>query len=135
MTVWRSVAYISLILILPQPWTISYQPPSDSPSSKSTPALLEFVARQPNVHMNLRNARPGVYTLLNVRDQFCPGDVFDTDWTVSTLPKPTLQLGEHAGVVARNGSVVRKAVCENTPDSITVVFSGAWALHAQASIY
>ncbi|KAM0756071.1 hypothetical protein T439DRAFT_296083 [Meredithblackwellia eburnea MCA 4105] len=116
-------AKIPLRLTGEGPWTITYQPPTP-PSAKNAPAPLNFVANQPNVDMNLRGPRPGVYTLLSVRDQFCPGDVEDTDWTISTLPRPTLRYSDDAGKLVRNGSLVRRPVCENTLDTVDVIFSG-----------
>lgn len=85
---------------------------------------MSFYANQPNVEIKLSSAEPGTYNLLSVRDKYCPGDVTDVDWIVSTLPRPTLRLAESAGSLVKNGSIIRKAVCENKPDSVTVLFDG-----------
>ncbi|KAK4703838.1 hypothetical protein P7C70_g2376, partial [Phenoliferia sp. Uapishka_3] len=117
----QAEAKIPLALTGEGPWTITYQPPSLS-GRPIEPIV--FTAKQPNAHINLRNAKSGVYTLISVHDQYCPGEVFNTDWSVSTLPKPTLQLSGEAGYVVRNGSVVRKAVCRNAVDAVTLLFQG-----------
>ncbi|GAA5868680.1 hypothetical protein JCM8547_003780 [Rhodosporidiobolus lusitaniae] len=114
-------AQIPLRLTGEGPWTVTYQPPSRD----GTPlAPVTFRASQANVDINIERALPGSYTLLSVRDRFCPGDVFETDWSVGTLPRPSLKLGDKIGKVGRNGSVVRKGVCANAVDSIPVYFSG-----------
>jgi nucleoporin POM152 len=105
-----------------QPWTVTYQPPSRSSGTPLAP--ITFRAQQANVDINIASALPGAYKLLSVRDRFCPGDVFETDWSVETLPRPSLKLGDGIGKVARNGSVVRKGVCANVADSFPVYFEG-----------
>ncbi|KAL8278854.1 hypothetical protein RQP46_008725 [Phenoliferia psychrophenolica] len=127
------VAKIPLSLTGEGPWNITFQAPVTKDFPK--PEIIEFVTRTPNRLMSLQGAvRPGVYTLLTVRDQFCPGEVLDTDWTVVTLPRPTLKLAEDAGRVAKNGSVIRQAVCENTPDSVMVHFEGKPPFNAPYSL-
>ncbi|GAA5967177.1 hypothetical protein JCM11641_000463 [Rhodosporidiobolus odoratus] len=113
------------------PWAVTYQPPSrdDKPS-----APISFKAQQANVDINIRDALPGTYTLLSVRDQFCPGDVFETSWSVDALPRPTLRLGGNIGKVARNGSVIRPGVCANTADSVPVFFAGQAPFKATYSL-
>ncbi|GAA5892621.1 hypothetical protein JCM5296_006177 [Sporobolomyces johnsonii] len=114
-------AKIPLRLTGEGPWEITYLPPSRSGTS---PSPLQFRADHPNVDINIRGALPGTYKLVSVRDRFCPGDVFETEWEVRTLPRPTLSLAEDAGSLVRNGSVVRRGVCENAADSVGVVFDG-----------
>ncbi|GAA6037947.1 hypothetical protein JCM8097_009503 [Rhodosporidiobolus ruineniae] len=114
-------AKIPLRLTGESPWTVTYQPPSPD-GTPGRPVTIR--AQQANVDINIENAVPGQYKLLSVRDQHCPGDVFETDWSISTLPRPTLRLGDNLGKVARNGSVIRPGVCANTPDSVPVFFGG-----------
>ncbi|GAA5923031.1 hypothetical protein JCM1841_000288 [Sporobolomyces salmonicolor] len=114
-------AKIPLRLTGEGPWEITYLPPSRSGTPLSP---LQFRADHPNVDINVRGALPGTYKLVSVRDRFCPGDVFETEWDVKTLPRPTLSLAEDAGSLVRNGSIVRKGVCENAVDSVGVLFDG-----------
>ncbi|GAA5884528.1 hypothetical protein JCM6882_005288 [Rhodosporidiobolus microsporus] len=114
-------AKIPLRLTGEGPWTVTYQPPSRDGQNLSP---ITFRAQQANVDINIRDALPGTYKLLSVRDQFCPGDVFEPSWSVNTLPRPTLRLGGNIGNIARNGSVIRAGVCANVADSFPVYFAG-----------
>lgn len=114
----------STALILPshtQPWTITYEPPSANGRSSGP---VRVTAQQPNAEIEIKRAVPGSYRLLSVRDKYCPGDVSETEWSVRTLPRPSLSLDEKAGRVVRNGSLVRPGVCLNTADSVPIRFEG-----------
>ncbi|GAA6052405.1 hypothetical protein JCM3770_000226 [Rhodotorula araucariae] len=104
------------------PWTITYQAPPTRDGQ--LPAPSQFTTKDANGEISIRRPRQGTYRLLSVRDQFCPGDIAETEWTVKTLPRPTLRVDERAGKVARNGSVVRRGVCANAVDSVPVLFEG-----------
>lgn len=120
----REPAKIPLRLTGNAPWTVKYQAPP-LPSRPNEPVSpQEFEAQSSNAEVVLSNPRPGVYRLISVRDKFCPGDVSETDWTISVLPRPVLQVDESAGSVARNGSIIRAPVCEDASDSIPLVFQG-----------
>ncbi|BGP14548.1 hypothetical protein JCM10213_001897 [Rhodosporidiobolus nylandii] len=114
-------AKIPLRLTGEGPWTVTYQPPSRD-GAPLPPVTIK--ADQANIDINIRDALPGQYELLSVRDRFCPGDVYETNWKVDTLPRPTLRLGDDIGKVARNGSVIRAGVCANAADSFPVFFEG-----------
>ncbi|BGP38594.1 hypothetical protein JCM10450v2_002543 [Rhodotorula kratochvilovae] len=104
------------------PWTITYQAPPSR--NGELPAPSRFATKDANGEISIRRPREGTYRLLSVRDQFCPGDVAETEWSVKTLPRPTLRVDEKVGKVARNGSVVRRGVCANAVDSVPVLFEG-----------
>ncbi|BGP23493.1 nucleoporin Pom152 [Rhodotorula toruloides] len=114
-------AKIPLRLTGEGPWTITYQPSS---ICGRTVDPVSFVAHQANAEINIRSAVPGTYRLLSVRDKYCPGDVSEPEWTVQTLPRPKLRLGESVGKVVRNGSVVRRGVCANAGDAVPILFEG-----------
>ncbi|KPV76329.1 uncharacterized protein RHOBADRAFT_52352 [Rhodotorula graminis WP1] len=115
-------ARIPLRLTGEGPWTITYQSPAARDGKLPSPST--FSTKDANGEIAIRRPRAGTYRLVGVRDQFCPGDVAETEWTVKTLPRPTLRLDERAGKVARGGSVVRRGVCANAVDSVPVLFEG-----------
>ncbi|GAA5835997.1 hypothetical protein JCM9279_002160 [Rhodotorula babjevae] len=115
-------ARIPLRLTGEGPWTITYQSPPARDGKLPAPST--FSTKDANGEIAVRHPRAGTYRLVAVRDQFCPGDVAETEWTVKTLPRPTLRLDERAGKVSRGGSVVRRGVCANAVDSIPVLFEG-----------
>ncbi|GAA5899289.1 hypothetical protein JCM8208_001608 [Rhodotorula glutinis] len=115
-------ARIPLRLTGEGPWTITYHSPPARDGK--IPAPSTFSTKDANGEIAIRRPRAGTYRLVGVRDQFCPGDVAETEWTVKTLPRPTLRLDERAGKVARGGSVVRRGVCANAVDSVPVLFEG-----------
>ncbi|GAA5975583.1 hypothetical protein JCM10908_005209 [Rhodotorula pacifica] len=114
-------AKIPLRLSGERPWTITYQPPA---VDGRTPSPVRVTAQQPNADIEIKQAAPGVYTLVSVRDKYCPGDVSETEWKVETLPRPTLRMDESLGKLVRNGSLVRPGVCANEVDSVPVLFDG-----------
>lgn len=61
---------------------------------------------------------------MSVKDRYCPGYVYDAEWEVSTLPRPWVRLGEDAGTLARNGSVIRAPVCEGADDEVPIELGG-----------
>ncbi|KAK4050941.1 hypothetical protein OIO90_004917 [Microbotryomycetes sp. JL221] len=126
----QGTAKIPLRLTGNGPWTITYQPPSFEPESTDLPPPQQFVAREPNVNLEIAHARPGTYRLVSVRDEFCPGEVKETDWQVETLPKPTLRATDDVGTLVRNGSLVRLPVCQDTNDQVHFAFRGQAPFHA-----
>ncbi|KAM0788621.1 hypothetical protein ACM66B_001740 [Microbotryomycetes sp. NB124-2] len=125
----KGTAKIPLRLTGNGPWTIAYQPPPLT-GTHGLPPTQQFVAREQNVNLEITNARPGVYRLVSVRDEFCPGEVHETDWRVETLPKPTLQIDDKVGSLAKNGSLVRRAVCQDSNDQVEFTFGGQAPFHA-----
>ncbi|KAI5480711.1 nucleoporin Pom152 [Pseudohyphozyma bogoriensis] len=117
-------ARIPLRLTGEKPWTIKYSSPPPLSNPNARPSIHEFQANQQNVDLVVSNPMPGVYHLISVEDKYCAGIVSETDWTVSTFPRPTLKLAAGAGTVAKNGSVIRPPVCENTVDSVSMLFEG-----------
>ncbi|KAK4053560.1 hypothetical protein OIV83_001728 [Microbotryomycetes sp. JL201] len=125
----KGTAKIPLRLTGNGPWTITYQPPPLE-GSHNLPAAQQFVAREQNVNLEIANARPGVYRLVSVRDEFCPGQVLETDWKVETLPRPSLRVDKDVGKLAKNGSLVRSAVCQDALDQVGFTFQGQAPFHA-----
>ncbi|SGY16728.1 BQ5605_C012g06967 [Microbotryum silenes-dioicae] len=116
-------ARIPLRLTGEGPWTVTYRPPSIG-STPSQP--LQFKSSRPNVDLDIENPRPGTYELLGVRDSYCPGDVSETDWSVSMIERPSLQIveGLKGNTLVKNGSIIRRGVCENVVDSTSIRFKG-----------
>lgn len=115
-------ARVPLRLVGEGPWRVSYLPPP-LPGKPANP--VEVVLHGANAELKLSSPRPGTYKLLDVRDAYCPGEVTETEFTVGVLPRPTLQFADDAlGTIGRDGLLVRRGVCEGTPDSVHVKFSG-----------
>ncbi|GAA6063256.1 hypothetical protein JCM10212_003619 [Sporobolomyces blumeae] len=108
------------------PWTITYSAPTSS-------RAVTFKAHQPNVDLLIPSAPAGTYRLLSVRDKFCPGDVEEVEWKVSTLERPTVAIDDKAG--KRKGGVLKRAgVCQNKVDSFDLVFNGKAPFKATYSL-
>jgi len=125
-------ALVPLRLVGESPWRVKYLPPA-LPGKQAKP--VENFVSSANAELKLPNPRPGTYKLLDVSDAYCPGEVSETEFTVSVLPRPTLRLADDAlGTIGRDGVLVRRGVCEGTPDSVHVQFEGKAPFKAPYSV-
>ena len=113
----NEVARIPLRLMGEPPFAITYDTPRDSG--------VKLTASLPNVDIVIAHPTAGTYKLRSVKDKYCQGDVSETEWTVEVLPRPVLSLPKEMGVVARNGSVIRRGVCEGAVDSFQISLAGS----------
>ena len=115
-------ARVPLRLVGEGPWRVAYLPPP-LPGKQAEP--VEVVLHGANAELNLARPRPGTYRLLEVSDAYCPGEVSETEFSVGVLARPTVRFAEDAlGTLAKDGTLLRRGVCEGTPDSVHVKFDG-----------
>ncbi len=115
-------ARVPLRLVGEGPWRVAYLPPPP-PGKPAKP--VEVVLHGAHAELKLASPQAGTYRLLEVSDAYCPGEVSETEFSVAVLARPTLQFAEDAlGTLARDGTLLRKGVCEGTPDSVHVKFEG-----------
>ncbi|KAG8878600.1 hypothetical protein FRB97_002382 [Tulasnella sp. 331] len=100
------------------PWKVQYRRAGD-PSSVRT----ENVNSQ---NSELRVSEKGTYELTEVQDKRCAGSVVPQEgtWDVDWVPKPTVQFSPSAGLLAKNDSIMRPAVCEGIDDFAEVRLTG-----------
>lgn len=100
------------------PWTVEYLRQGEAMPVTTTIRQVESA---------LIIDRPGLYTLMSVKDAFCHGTIAEgaSEWQVTARPRPSVQFDAHAGAQApKNGSILRPAVCRGTPDSIDLHLTG-----------
>lgn len=100
------------------PWKVEYLREGDSMPVQTTIRQAESA---------LTVDRPGLYSLVSVKDAFCDGSIVQdaSQWRVSMRERPSVQFDSEAGSrAARNGSLLRPAVCRGTPDSVELRLSG-----------
>ena len=114
----NEAARIPLRLMGEPPFTITYDTPRD--------AGVKLTASLPNVDIVIAHPLAGTYRLRSVKDKYCQGDVSETEWTVQVLPRPLLSLPKEMGVVAKNGSIIRRGVCKGATDSFQIALTGTF---------
>ncbi len=69
---------------------------------------------------------PGEYRLISVKDAACSGTVVasQSDFVVSTVARPSVAFASDQGSSAKNGSLMRAAVCRGTRDEVALQVKG-----------
>jgi nucleoporin POM152 len=107
-------------LIGQSPWTIEYHNLNDSSGAQVHRKTLH----QKNDFIEVR--QQGVYKLVSVHDNACPGTVeqaasaFETSW----IERPHLELSENSVVERVGETYVKKEVCEGDEDTVEVSLTG-----------
>jgi nucleoporin POM152 len=99
------------------PWTLTYTKVGD-PS--------ETVVKLRNANDNIDVVTPGLYQLTKVHDRECPGTVDSTSsqFEVSWVERPSVELAETPEGTTQDGTVIKKAVCEGDQDAMELSFTG-----------
>ncbi|KAN0061344.1 hypothetical protein ACQY0O_006191 [Thecaphora frezii] len=107
------------------PWSVAYTWRADERSAES----------EETMHLSERTSaiaanRPGLYTIKSVHDAYCPGSVLPDQETyhVHVRSRPSAQFDADAGLLAKNGSLVRPPVCQGQPDAVEVRMVGNFPL-------
>lgn len=101
------------------PWSVKYRNKNEAEN-----IIHERQARLPNDAIPV--SRRGVYELVEVRDQQCPGTIeadaasFEIDW----VAKPQLSLAHHALMERSNDRFIKPEVCEGDVDSFDIKLTG-----------
>ena len=101
------------------PWTVAYRNRDDVAAK-----LIERTLRDSNDHLEV--TAKGTYEIVDVRDAHCPGTV-DTSghrFSVSWVPRPSIEISESPLVKYTRGTHVRKEVCEGDEDVTEILFTG-----------
>lgn len=100
------------------PWKVEYIREGDS---------LPVTTTLRSAESELVVDRAGSYSLVSVSDAFCPGKVLSasSQWSVTVHTRPSVQFDASAGsFAAKNGSLLRPALCRGSSDAATVLTSG-----------
>ncbi len=103
------------------PWRLTYRNLNDT--SKK---ILEKTARTTNDI--LRVDKGGIYEILDISDEQCPGTVdpvasrFEIDW----LPRPQIKLSQTAVLIPDGGKYIKREVCEGDVDAVEVNLIGKY---------
>ncbi|PWY97039.1 putative nuclear pore membrane protein [Testicularia cyperi] len=110
------------------PWEVEYTWQADE-SSEEIPQR----ASLQDINGEILADRPGIYRIHKIRDNYCPGLVLQgqEEYRITQRAKPYVHFSPDAGVVARNGSVVRAAVCQGKPDSVDVLMGGSFPIDVE----
>ncbi|PWN51672.1 putative nuclear pore membrane protein [Violaceomyces palustris] len=111
------------------PWEVVYTWQPDAGDGKKTKPI-PIRTKLTGTASDLTVDKPGLYTLVEVKDAHCPGVVHETQETyrVFTRARPSIRFAEDAGAIARNGSVLRQPVCQGKPDAVDLVMGGKFPL-------
>jgi hypothetical protein len=104
-------------------WTIKYRNANDSSGQ-----IFEKRAKSTNdvITVNQR----GIYEILDISDDQCPGTVdplastFEVDW----LPRPQIKLADTAVLIPDGDKYVKREVCEGDIDAVGVNLIGMMAI-------
>lgn len=99
------------------PWTVKFLDHNGS--------LQAMRASYPNDRLAVDQA--GIYELMEVSDNFCPG-VVDSEakqFQVAWIARPELRLAPDGCVVRKGNTCIKSDVCEGDDDAVEVLFKGA----------
>ncbi|CAF9943348.1 MAG: hypothetical protein ALECFALPRED_011126, partial [Alectoria fallacina] len=101
------------------PWTVAYRNRDDA-----TAQPMERTLRDSNDHIEA--AAEGTYEILDVRDAHCPGtvDMSGYQFSVSWIPRPSIEISESSLIKCTQGTYVKKEVCEGDEDVTEISFTG-----------
>ena len=104
------------------PWTVSY-----TNTNETSGKIIEKQMRSSNDFIKVN--RDGVYKILDVSDDQCPGTVdslastFEVEW----LPRPHIKFADTAVVIPESDKFVKRDVCEGDIDAVEVNLIGKQA--------
>ncbi|OAR00629.1 hypothetical protein LLEC1_02005 [Akanthomyces lecanii] len=110
------------------PWTISYRNLNDSAGT------ITKKVESPNGFLLVKSR--GVYELLDIQDNSCPGTVepagstFHVDW----YPRPEISMIETESVSMAGGVFVKQEVCEGDIDGFEVNLQGSPPYHVEYEV-
>ncbi len=101
------------------PWTVSYRNVDDA-----TAQPMERTLRESNDYVDA--TAQGTYEIVDIRDAHCPGtvDMSGHRFSVSWIPRPSIEIAESPLVKYTQGMYVKKEVCEGDEDVTEVSFTG-----------
>ena len=101
------------------PWTVTYRNRDDA-----TAQLIERTLRDSNDHIEV--TAEGTYEIVDVRDAQCPGtvDISGNRFSVSWIPRPSIEISESPLATYIRGAYVKKGVCEGDEDVTDISFTG-----------
>lgn len=105
------------------PWTVRYQR-----VGKGEPIIHTTFSKSEG---NLVVAKPGVYSIIDIQDQHCPGTVLSAKSThsVSIRPRPTAAFEvDSSSVEVKKGILSRRAVCMGVQDSVRMHLEGHYPI-------
>ena len=104
------------------PWKITY---NHYPAEDATPSIHSAQLKYQNDEIRVK--LPGVYELRDIHDKTCPGSVDGAAdrFSVSWLPRPSLQIAESSSVELIAHKLVKKAVCEGDQDAMELSLVGS----------
>ncbi|KAM3510371.1 hypothetical protein MY11210_005935 [Beauveria gryllotalpidicola] len=111
------------------PWTVSYRNLNDS--AGTTTKKID----SPNGFIVVKSR--GMYELLDIKDNRCPGTVepagstFQVDW----FPRPEISIIETGSVSATGGVFVKQEVCEGDIDGFEVALQGSPPYHVEYEVH
>lgn len=101
------------------PWTVKYR-------MTKADRITDHIATLERSNDALDVSEQGQYELVEVHDAACPGavdikhDHFDVTW----IPRPTLQIANHAHLLEKDDTLSREPVCEGDQDSMEILLAG-----------
>jgi len=112
------------------PWTVSYRS-----QHESNPVVLQAKMYYPNGDIEVN--KPGVYEIISVRDNECPGaiDASANQFEVSTIERPTVAVISVSDIESRDGILIKKAVCEGDQDAMELSFTGNPPYHVKYEVH
>lgn len=101
------------------PWTVSYR----NRDEVSAPPIKRTL-RDSNDHIEA--TAEGTYEIVDVRDAHCPGnvDISGHRFSISWIPRPSIEISESPLVKYTRGTYVKKEVCEGDEDVTELSFTG-----------
>ena len=100
------------------PWTVAYRNTDD------TAHLIERTLHDSNDHIEA--TAEGTYEIVDVRDAHCPGtiEMSGRRFSVSWIPRPSIEILKSPLVEFIRGTHVRKEVCQGDEDVTDISFAG-----------
>ncbi|PHH86314.1 hypothetical protein CDD83_10420 [Cordyceps sp. RAO-2017] len=110
------------------PWTISYR------NLDQSGEVLTKSATSANDHLSVKSR--GVYEIVGVRDNQCPGSIDPSASTfrVEWFPRPQISLIDTDSITATPDKFMKKEVCEGDIDGFEVKLQGSAPYHVQYEI-
>ena len=101
------------------PWNVAFRNKNDA-----TERLIQRALRDSNDYIEVTTE--GTYEIVDVRDAHCPGtvDMSGNHFSVSWIPRPSIEISESALIKHVKGTYVKKEVCEGDEDVTDISFTG-----------